>query len=191
MTAWELGDTYKKPITQTETFYPAVLSEDKGKPMRISAPCVFIRNDTTTLSSSLGFQFQTSVPIGTTQAKNRGCTEPRPLEGSGPKASLLATRGHHAVEKKKAKSFHVVLYICGSIYRAGCALIPEQTFSLPALWALITARRDACSTISRPGSQRPSAIFLSCRKPQQHRAERVAGARLSPSIAAPHRGQQR
>lgn len=146
---------------------------------------------TTRLCSGLGFQFQTSVPFGTTQARNCGCTEPRPPEGSGPKASLLAIRGHHAVEKKQAKSFHVVLYICGSIYRAGCALIPEQTFSLPALWALIVARGDACSAISRPGSQRPSAIFLSCRKPHQHGAERIAGGRLSPSIAAPHRGQQR
>lgn len=44
---------------------------------------------------------------------------------------------HHAVEKKKVKSFHVVLYICGSIYRAWCVLIPAETFSLPALWALI------------------------------------------------------
>lgn len=63
--------------------------------------------------------------------------ETRPLEGSGPKASLDVILSHHAVEKKKAKRFHVVLYICGSIYRAWCALIPEETFSLPALWALI------------------------------------------------------
>lgn len=66
-----------------------------------------------------------------------GHNESRPLEGSGPKASLDVILSHPAVEKKKAKSFHVVLYICGSIYRAWCVLIPEETFSLPALWALI------------------------------------------------------
>lgn len=66
-----------------------------------------------------------------------GHDKTRPLEGSGPKASLDVTLSRRAVEKKKAKSFHVVLYICGSIYRAWCALIPEETFSLPALWALI------------------------------------------------------
>lgn len=71
-------------------------------------------------------------------ANQRTCGyKTRPLEGSGPKASMDVILSHHAVEKKKAKSFHVVLYICGSIYRAWCALIPEETFSLPALWALI------------------------------------------------------
>ena len=72
-------------------------------------------------------------------ANQRACgyNETRPLEGSGPQASLDVILRHHAVEKKQAKSFHVVLYICGSIYRAWCALIPEETFSLPALWALI------------------------------------------------------
>lgn len=134
-TPGELGDTYEKPIIQTEIFSPAVLFEDKGKPIHLSARLSGPQNNT-----PQGPRVSVSNLRSRWDDAERGPgghSERRPLQGSGPKASLHAIRSQHAVEKKQAKSFHVVLYICGSIYRAWCALIPAETFSLPALWALI------------------------------------------------------
>lgn len=125
-------------MTQTEKFCPAVHFEDKGKPTHPSLAFAHLSGLEITLCGPCGFWFQISIPIGTMQAEElAGTMRSDPWRGSGPKASLDVILCRHAVEKKKAKSFHVVLYICGSIYRAWCALIPEETFSLPALWALI------------------------------------------------------
>lgn len=133
-----MGDTYEKPIAQTGKFCLAVCFEDEVKrthPPLFSVHLLGLRTDA--LQPVWGLLSSLWAHWDNASQRTCGYDKIRALERSGPRASLGVIPRHHAVEKRQAKSFHVVLYICGSIYRAWCVLIPKETFSLPALWALI------------------------------------------------------
>lgn len=106
----ELGDTYKKPITQTETFYPAVLSEDKGKPMRLSAPCRFIRTTQPGSAVALGFSFRPLSPLGQHKQGTVGAQSPDPRRGQVRKRPCWRYAAITLLKRSKQKAF-MLFYI--------------------------------------------------------------------------------
>lgn len=110
MTAWKQGDTYKKPITQTEMFYPTVLSEDKGKPVRLSAPCVFIRTTQPGSAAALDFSFRPLFPLGQHKQRTVGAQSPDPWRGQVQKRPCWRYAAITLLKRRKQKAF-MLFYI--------------------------------------------------------------------------------
>lgn len=133
------------------------------------------------LSSLCGFWFQISIPVGTMQTKElAGTMRPDPWRGQVRKRPWMWYLAIMLLKRRKQKAFMLFyIYVVLSI-GPGVRWSPRRRSPCLPFGRLSRDQRDARSIITRPGSEQPSGIFLSCSHRHQPQGKALGSAQHSP-----------
>lgn len=177
---WGVGWHLRKANNPNRNFFLAVLFEDKGKPIHLSALGVY-QDYKPTPCRGRGFQFQICVPVGTRQSEDlAGTARADPCRGQVRKRPCTRYVAGPLLKRSEQKAFmSFYIYVVLSI-GPGVRWSPRRRSPCLPFGRLSRERRDARSIITRPGSEQPSGIFLSCRNRHQTQGKAARGTAAQP-----------
>lgn len=140
------------------------------------------RDYETTLCSPCGVWFQISAPVGTMQTGELvGTTRPDPGRGQVQKRPWTWYLAIMLLKRRKQKAFMLFyIYVVLSI-GPGVRWSPRRRSPCLPFGRLSQDQGDARSIITRPGSEQPSGIFLSCRHRHQPQGKALRSAAAQPA----------